>query len=120
MQRGKLFYLIIIIGATLLVVSGCGKKAIRSDPNYEGFWSGSDGATFYTIEIDANSKGTYIEQATTVITESGKVRIQNNQTLLKIGSKKLDLQQTPKVIEDDLNGDYRTMIVNDVTLFASD
>jgi len=82
-------------------MSACGKKVDKGNTDYIGFWEGTANSKNYVLNIGSDSEGrlSECEGALNCSEWEGKARVKNDQ--LKIGLKKLDVNQEPKLIAGD-------------------
>jgi hypothetical protein len=108
----KFAYIFIVIIAIFIGSSSCGKKVQKVNDNFIGNWEGSDSLNTYYIEIDNVSQGSYMKCDKTLDCDAndGTARIKEGQ--LKIGFKKLTIQQEPELI-----GSAWIMVVDDITYY---
>lgn len=73
----------------------CGKKVENSNADFIGYWTGSDGQYYYTLNIESNSKATYNRCFTgaNCVENKGKARIRNGK--LKIGDLLFTIEVPP-------------------------
>ncbi|MDX1652791.1 MAG: hypothetical protein R3277_09890 [Brumimicrobium sp.] len=91
----KLKLLGVLVTLVALSLSSC-KKIDQSNPEFVGFWKGSDNNKVYVIEIKSNSEGRYSESegALNSTENTGAAKFKNG--YLKIGAfKKFKVDETP-------------------------
>lgn len=101
--------------ALTLLLTGCGKEKIDDHPDFVGSWVNDDGSgDVRYIDIEQSGNAKYIEEGVfTGYTEvTGKFKIKNG-NLVKIGIKKLSLDQYPF---ENSNGDGEMTLDGDVYL----
>jgi hypothetical protein len=101
---------IFLIASLIALISfSCGKAIEEVNPNFIGFWQGSDESKAYTIRIDENGKGKYSFVGGGKMGNSeGRFRYRNGK--LRIGGMKtLTLEDEPS-----FDGDFWTMKVEGI------
>ncbi len=107
----RIFLFLTVFGFLFLA---CKKQDVADvDPNYIGAWTGQDSSFFYSIELNNNGLGEYQKAAGEFNEfEIGKATIRNGK--IKIGKKKLIINQTPLKKQDDFGNDLYEMRLSEI------
>lgn len=100
----------------LLAAFSCKKKAAEVNPDYIGYWTGSDSEKSYSLEIQSSSKAVYNRYKDfSTVEVKGRAKIKGN--TLKVLTKKFTIDQEPR--QDALNPGTYTMILDGIMFSAT-
>lgn len=94
----KQYSFLMLVALVLIFSTSCGKKIEEVNPNFIGFWQGSDATKSYTIRIEEDGQGRYSYTGGGEMgSAEGRVRYRNGK--LKIGPfKGLEINNEPKLL----------------------
>lgn len=102
---------------SILVLTGCGKPAHEVNPDFVGYWEGTDGSAVFQLNINSNSSATYVKyEGATTVNFTGTARINGDESKLSIGAKKLSIDTPPTY---DSQNQINYMVLDGVTYYGN-
>lgn len=114
MKNNAVIILAFFILSFISLNSGCKKKVADENPDFIGYWYGSDGEYSYEIDISETGSSSYLKtNGTTSVSSTGVARIKGDK--LKIGLKKFSIEKYPAEVLDPTGYNYWVMTLEGIS-----